>query len=146
MLALDVPQAGASKNPGRTREGCLGRIVPQGGDPLGNGTGGSGQTLKAEFNKRRHVEGTVAMARAANPDSAASLDDLASIPGSLPDLRRTDLPPCRYSERCPRKIAACARPLPHAELDPGHIVACWNPLPRQSIKVPTVNAPSVSAA
>src|SRR5271155_5185486 len=83
---------------------------------------------------------------AANPDSAASLDDLASIPGSLPDLRRTDLPPCRYSERCPRKIAACARPLPHAELDPGHIVACWNPLPRQSIKVPTVNAPSVSAA
>ena len=41
---------------------------------------------------------------AATPDSATSLDELAAIPGSLPDLRRTDLPPCRYSERCPRKI------------------------------------------
>lgn len=52
------------------------RVVPgfvvQGGDPLGNGTGGSGQKLKAEFNKRRHLEGTVAMARAADPDSADS--------------------------------------------------------------------------
>ncbi len=51
---------------------------------------------------------------AATPDSATSLDALASIPGSLPDLRRTDLPPCRYSERCPRKTHACAQPLPRA--------------------------------
>jgi cyclophilin family peptidyl-prolyl cis-trans isomerase len=52
------------------------RVVPgfvvQGGDPLGNGTGGSGQKLKAEFNNRRHIEGTVAMARAQDPDSADS--------------------------------------------------------------------------
>ncbi|MCM2276800.1 MAG: peptidylprolyl isomerase [Oligoflexia bacterium] len=52
------------------------RVVPgfvvQGGDPVGNGTGGSGQKLKAEFNARRHVEGTVAMARAMDPDSADS--------------------------------------------------------------------------
>jgi peptidylprolyl isomerase/peptidyl-prolyl cis-trans isomerase B (cyclophilin B) len=52
------------------------RVVPgfviQGGDPLGNGKGGSGQTLKAEFNDRRHVEGAVAMARAGDPDSADS--------------------------------------------------------------------------
>ncbi|OFZ84888.1 MAG: hypothetical protein A3K03_04440 [Bdellovibrionales bacterium RIFOXYD1_FULL_44_7] len=47
-------------------------FVIQGGDPLGNGTGGSGQKLKAEFNDRRHVEGTVAMARASDPDSADS--------------------------------------------------------------------------
>ena len=38
---------------------------------------------------------------AATPDSATSLDALVSIPGSLPDLRRTDSPPCRYSERSP---------------------------------------------
>jgi peptide/nickel transport system ATP-binding protein len=69
---------------------------------------------------------------AATPDAAASLDELASIPGSLPDLRRTDLPPCRYSERCPRKIDACAHPLPRASLDTPHIVACWNPLPIKS--------------
>lgn len=52
------------------------RVVPtfviQGGDPKGNGTGGSGQKLKAEFNRRTHQEGTVAMARASDPDSADS--------------------------------------------------------------------------
>jgi cyclophilin family peptidyl-prolyl cis-trans isomerase len=52
------------------------RVVPgfviQGGDPLGNGTGGSGQKLQAEFNERRHIEGTVAMARAQDPNSADS--------------------------------------------------------------------------
>ena len=64
---------------------------------------------------------------AATPDAAASLDELASIPGSLPDLRRTDLPPCRYSERCPRKIDACAQPLPRPVAGADHIVACWNP-------------------
>jgi len=66
---------------------------------------------------------------AATPDSAASLDDLAAIPGSLPDLRRSDLPPCRYSERCPRKIECCAQPLPQTAIDAEHVVACWNPFP-----------------
>jgi peptidylprolyl isomerase/peptidyl-prolyl cis-trans isomerase B (cyclophilin B) len=47
-------------------------FVVQGGDPDGNGTGGPGYRLKAEFNARPHVRGTVAMARAANPDSAGS--------------------------------------------------------------------------
>jgi peptide/nickel transport system ATP-binding protein len=77
---------------------------------------------------------------AATPDSAASLDELAAIPGSLPDLRRADLPPCRYSERCPHKIAACAQPLPHAAPGASHFVACWNPLPEQSVGVQTVSA------
>jgi peptidylprolyl isomerase/peptidyl-prolyl cis-trans isomerase B (cyclophilin B) len=52
------------------------RIVPgfvaQGGDPKGDGTGGPGYTLKAEFNARKHVRGTVAMARSQSPDSAGS--------------------------------------------------------------------------
>jgi len=59
------------------------RVVPnfvaQVGDPYSKnlsdprvGTGGSGQKLKAEFNSRKHVRGTVAMARAAYPDSADS--------------------------------------------------------------------------
>lgn len=52
------------------------RVIPgfmaQTGDPIGNGTGGSGQKLKAEFNKEPHVRGTVSMARAASPDSADS--------------------------------------------------------------------------
>jgi peptidylprolyl isomerase len=52
------------------------RVVPkfvvQGGDPKGNGTGGSGQNLKAEFSDLQHIKGTVAMARAADKDSADS--------------------------------------------------------------------------
>lgn len=52
------------------------RVVPgfvvQGGDPKGDGTGGSGQKLTAEFNSHKHVEGTVAMARTMDPDSADS--------------------------------------------------------------------------
>ena len=71
---------------------------------------------------------------AATPDSATSLDALASIPGSLPDLRRTDLPPCRYSERCPRRKDVCAQPLPRAAADATRMVACWNPLPEQAMR------------
>jgi peptidylprolyl isomerase len=40
--------------------------------PQGNGTGGSGTKLKAEFNDRHHQEGSVAMARSQDPDSADS--------------------------------------------------------------------------
>jgi peptidyl-prolyl cis-trans isomerase B (cyclophilin B) len=47
-------------------------FVVQGGDPAGDGTGGPGYKLKAEFNARPHVRGTVAMARAGHPDSAGS--------------------------------------------------------------------------
>jgi len=52
------------------------RVIPgfmaQGGDPDGTGTGGPGFTLKAEFNDKKHVRGTLAMARTADPDSAGS--------------------------------------------------------------------------
>ena len=52
------------------------RVVPdfvvQGGDPKGDGTGGPGYTIKAEFNKQKHVRGSVAMARSQHPDSAGS--------------------------------------------------------------------------
>ena len=52
------------------------RVIPnfviQGGDPSGNGTGGSGVNLKAEFNSIQHIKGTVAMARANDVNSADS--------------------------------------------------------------------------
>ena len=47
-------------------------FMAQTGCPHGTGTGGSGQKLKAEFNKEPHVRGTVSMARAASPDSGDS--------------------------------------------------------------------------
>lgn len=47
-------------------------FMAQAGCPRGDGTGGSGKKLKAEFNKIRHKRGIVSMARAMNPDSADS--------------------------------------------------------------------------
>ena len=52
------------------------RVIPgfmaQTGDPYGDGTGGSGVNLPAEFSRARHLRGTVSMARANDPDSADS--------------------------------------------------------------------------
>ena len=52
------------------------RIIPgfmiQGGCPLGNGTGGPGWQIKAEFNDREHQPGVLSMARSQDPDSAGS--------------------------------------------------------------------------
>ena len=53
-------------------------FMMQGGDPKGNGTGGSGETIKGEFssngvkNDISHVRGTISMARSSDPDSASS--------------------------------------------------------------------------
>lgn len=58
------------------------RIVPgfviQGGDPLGNGMGGSEKNIKGEFlengvsNNLKHTKGVISMARAFDPNSASS--------------------------------------------------------------------------
>ncbi len=47
-------------------------FMAQTGCPYGNGTGGSGKKLKAEFNTKPHRRGTVSMARSMMPDSADS--------------------------------------------------------------------------
>ena len=65
---------------------------------------------------------------AATPGETVSLEAMASIPGGLPDLRRVDLPPCRYSERCERRLDICAQPLVSHSVGERHDVACWNPL------------------
>ena len=50
----------------------------QGGDPLGNGTGGSKKTIKGEFaqngveNNLSHTRGVISMARSNDPNSASS--------------------------------------------------------------------------
>jgi Peptidyl-prolyl cis-trans isomerase (rotamase) - cyclophilin family len=58
------------------------RIIPgfmiQGGDPAGNGTGGSKENIKGEFqsngfkNPIKHTRGVISMARAQDPNSASS--------------------------------------------------------------------------
>ena len=47
-------------------------FMAQAGCPRGDGTGGSGKKLKAEFNTTPHKRGIVSMARAMHPDSADS--------------------------------------------------------------------------
>jgi peptidylprolyl isomerase len=47
-------------------------FMAQTGDPKGNGTGGSGRKLKAEFSAEKHGRGTVSMARAQDPNSGDS--------------------------------------------------------------------------
>ena len=47
-------------------------FMAQGGCPRGDGTGGSGKKLKAEFNRVPHKRGVVSMARSMMPDSADS--------------------------------------------------------------------------
>lgn len=64
----------------------------QGGDPLGNGTGGSDKKIKGEFSKNgvnnniSHVRGTISMARSQDYNSASSQffimqDDNTSLDG-----------------------------------------------------------------
>lgn len=65
---------------------------------------------------------------AATPRPAADLAGLASIPGGLPDLRRPDIPACRYESRCERRQPRCTQPLPQLSGEAGSLVACWNPL------------------
>ena len=58
------------------------RVIPgfmiQGGDPKGNGTGGSKETIKGEFdangfrNTLKHTRGVLSMARTYDPNSASS--------------------------------------------------------------------------
>ena len=63
------------------------------------------------------------------PSGRASLAELQPIAGSLPDLRRADLPVCRYIERCPRALPACRDTLRHVRADHVEDFACSNPLP-----------------
>lgn len=64
-------------------------FMAQTGDPNGDGTGGSGQKLKAEFNDLPHLRGAVSMARAADPDSADSQFFICLAPSFFLDGKYT---------------------------------------------------------
>ena len=69
------------------------RVIPgfmaQTGDPLGDGSGGSGQQLKAEFSNKQHIRGTVSMARASDPNSADSQFFICFAPAPFLDGQYT---------------------------------------------------------
>ncbi len=63
---------------GLTFHRVINGFMIQGGDPLGNGMGGSDVEIKGEFamngvnNPIKHEKGVISMARSQNPDSASS--------------------------------------------------------------------------
>ncbi len=65
---------------------------------------------------------------AATPRPGVPLSGLVSIPGNLPDLRATNLAPCRFLARCDRAHADCAVPPLLRQEEEGRMVACRHPL------------------
>lgn len=63
------------------------------------------------------------------PCAVERVEELRPIAGAPPDLRRADLPFCRFAERCERRAAACdAGPIGMLAVAPGHRLACRVPL------------------
>lgn len=66
---------------------------------------------------------------ASTPSPGVEISDLSSIPGNLPDLRRDDLPRCRFQARCERALDRCSvDELPLVSFDTAHHARCFNPL------------------
>lgn len=71
------PRTGGTKKntpfyDGLTFHRIIPKFVIQGGCPRGDGTGGPGWQVDAEFNDRPHDKGVLSMARSADPNSAGS--------------------------------------------------------------------------
>jgi peptidylprolyl isomerase len=93
-------------------------FMAQTGCPQGTGMGGSGQKLKAEFNREPHVRGTASMARAQSPDSgdsqfficfddASFLDNQYTVWGEVTEgMEHVDALPKGEPPRAPGKIVS----------------------------------------
>ncbi|MFC0282195.1 ABC transporter ATP-binding protein [Camelimonas abortus] len=63
------------------------------------------------------------------PYGKESVTELRPMGGALPNLRRADLPRCRFAGRCPRVSDVCVRSaLPDRVVGPGHVVRCHHAL------------------
>ncbi len=83
---------------------------------------------KALFASPRHPY--TARLMSSTPGERSSIDSLLPVPGNLPDLKRNDLPACRFAERCERAEPRCHSERPHLDAAAAHGVACWYPLHR----------------
>jgi peptide/nickel transport system ATP-binding protein len=78
------------------------------------------------FSQPRHPYAAKLISSTPREDTV--LARLAPIAGSLPDLRRDDLPACRFAERCERASDQCRAALPPIDPAAPDAVACWHPM------------------
>ncbi len=97
-------------------------FVIQGGCPQGDGTGGPGHTIAAEFNDHKHVLGTVAMARGRDINSAGSqfyvcLDTISHL-----DKQYTVFGKVTSGIEIVQKIGSVPVDMGHRPVEPVHIL------------------------
>jgi peptide/nickel transport system ATP-binding protein len=83
-------------------------------------------STKALFGAPRHPY--TARLMSSTPGELSTIASLQPVPGNLPDLKRGDLPACRFAERCERATDRCHRERRRLAGPQGHSVACWFPL------------------
>ena len=89
----------------------------QGGDPLGNGTGGADSNIVGEFeenghkNDISHVKGVISMARAQDPDSASSQFFIMVEDATYLDGQYAAFGHVTSGQEIVDKVAADAKPL-----------------------------------
>jgi peptide/nickel transport system ATP-binding protein len=88
---------------------------------------------RAVFHQSRHPYTQRLLS--STPRADTQLQQLAPVPGSLPDLKRSDLPACRFAERCERAQGRCRQEAPPLQGTGQHQVACWHPLSESQVVV-----------
>lgn len=112
---LDLANAGFYD--GLTFHRIMDGFMIQGGDPLGNGTGGSDNTIVGEFaandidNNISHVKGVISMARAQDPNSASSQFFITVADSEFLDGNYAAFGHVTEGQDVADKIAADAKPL-----------------------------------
>jgi peptide/nickel transport system ATP-binding protein len=81
---------------------------------------------KALFVAPRHPY--TARLMSSTPGERSTIASLEPVPGNLPDLKRDDLPACRFAERCELASERCRSERPRLDGESAHGVACWHPL------------------
>jgi peptide/nickel transport system ATP-binding protein len=92
---------------------------------------------KALFARARHPY--TARLMGSTPGEHGSVAQLQPVPGHLPDLRRNDLPACRFAERCERASERCRSERPLLDAAQAHSVACWHPLQAAAMPLKVVH-------
>lgn len=120
-------------------------FMAQGGDPLGNGTGGSSlPDVPNEFNGLPHVRGTLSMARSQSPDSANSQFFIMLLPRLSLDRNYTAFGRVVSGMEFVDRIQRGEPPASPSRIVQASIMADGQPVPPASAL--TENAPAVTAA